>query len=163
MFAHEAFQSMPAELNHEVLDAACLNDKKLYRRLMNDMAANLRKRPQALLALPRRERHVLFQPLLGLPQFDVLAQNLVINWLAETQVALMTAFLDTVGIAHDGKGYAEAFPESVDDAKLRGAVDALYAKFPEPAVTLYLGVMDRISGVQWPNLAGLIRTPAAVG
>jgi hypothetical protein len=144
-------------LNHEVLDAACLHDKKLYRRLMNDMAANLRKRPQALLALPRTERHVLFQPLLGLPQFDVLAQNLLIVWLGATQKEMMAAFLDALSIRHDGNGYAEGFPESVEDGVLRTAVDGLYARFPAPAVSLYLGVMDRISGVRWPNLSGLVR------
>jgi hypothetical protein len=157
MFAHEAWKLLTPELNHEVLEAAYTHEKKLYRRVVQEMAQNLRRRPQMLLETPRKDRHALFQPLLSLPHFELTSQNILIVWLAETQQPLMTTFLDALGIAHDGKGYADGFPETIDDARLKAAVEQLYAGFPAPKVNLYLGVLERISGVQWPNLAALIR------
>jgi hypothetical protein len=161
MFAFEAWKEVTPRLNHEVLEAAYAHEKKLYRRLVQEMAQNLRKRPQMLLDMPRAERHVLFHTLLALPHFDLLAQNLIILWLSKTQVPMMTAFLDALGISHDGKGCAEKFPDQVETERLRAAVDGLYSTFPPDAVGLYLRVMDRISGVDWPELPGLVRASAA--
>jgi len=161
MFAHEAWKEVTPELNHEVLEAAYVHDKKLYRRLVQEMAQNLRKRPQMVLEMPRRERHAFFYPLLQLPHFDLHAQNLVIVWLAETQAPMMAAFLDALGIAHDGKGYADGFPEAVDEARLKQAVAGLYEGFPKDAVGLYLRVLDRVSGVEWPGLPALVQAAKA--
>ncbi|MDX6767146.1 MAG: hypothetical protein SFU85_10170 [Candidatus Methylacidiphilales bacterium] len=160
MHAHEVWQKSPPTLVHEILEASYLGQKKLYRELVADMAANLRKREQFLLKLPRSERHQLFHPLLGLPDFELLGQNLLIVWLGQTQDAMLSAFLDHMGIKHDGKGYAESFPESVEEARLKKAVTALYEAFPAEKVNIYLGVMERVSGVSWPALAPLVRWPA---
>lgn len=161
MFAYEAWKEVTLDLNHEVLEAAYVHEKKLYRRLVQEMAQNLRKRPQMLLEMPRRERHAVFYPLLQLPHFDLTAQNLIIVWLSKTKAPMMTAFLDALGIAHDGKGYADEFPETVDEAGLKRAVEELYDKFPHDAVGLYLRVLDRVSGVAWPALPALVHSSRA--
>ena len=157
MYAYEVWNQVPQSLAHEILDTAYVHEKKLYRQLVSEMSANLRKREQFVLKMPRAERHVLFQPLLGLPNFEILGQNLFITWLGQTQEAMMVSFLDSLGIKHDGHGYAEGFPESMDDSKLKKAVDALYQAFAEDKVNVYLGVMERVSGIQWPALAPMLR------
>jgi hypothetical protein len=162
MFAHEAWKEVTPPLNHEVLEASYAHEKKLYRRLVQEMAQNLRKRPQMLLDMPRTERHALFHPLLALPHFDLTAQNLIIVWLSETQAPMMAAFLDALGIGHDGKGYADGFPDQMEAGRLKAAVDSLYGAFPADAVGLYLRVMDRISGVDWSELPGLVRAPKSL-
>lgn len=161
MYAYEVWNHVPTALAHEILDTAYAHEKKLYRQLVSEMSANLRKREPFVLKMPRAERHVLFQPLLALPNFEILGQNLFITWLGQTQEAMMVAFLDQLGIKHDGHGYAEGFPENVDAAPLKKAVEALYGAFPEEKVNVYLGVMERISGVQWPALAPLLKIKAA--
>lgn len=164
MFAYQAWNLLTPELNHEVLETACQHEKKLYRRVVQEMAQNLRRRPQMLLEMPRAQRHELFRPLLGLPHFDVLGQNLIIVWLSKTQVQMMSRFLDALGISHDGKGYAESFPDEVEAGRLRAAVDALYAGFDAGRVSLYLRVLDRVSGVRWPELESMIPgDPVAAG
>jgi hypothetical protein len=45
----------------------------------------------------------------------------------------------------------------MDDSKLKKAVDALYQAFAEDKVNVYLGVMERVSGIQWPALAPMLR------
>jgi hypothetical protein len=149
MRAFEIWPKLSKELNHEILEVACLNEKKLYRHAVQDMSAMLRKRPQVILELPRATRHELFQPLLGMPQFDVLGHNLVINWLRISGEPMLVAFLDGVGLKHDGHGCAEEFPESVDASKVEQACKSLYDKFPAEKVGVYLQLFPNITGVDW--------------
>jgi hypothetical protein len=161
MHAFEVWNTLSPGLNHQILDSACLNNKRLYRQVVDDMASNLRRRNKALLDMPRAERHKLFQPLLGLPNFYVLTQNLVMNWLVADESEMLASFLDQLGIEHDGEGCVDMFPETMDDGKLKAAVDGLYAAFPEEKVTLYLNTFDDVSGCNWAGLKDLIRQPKA--
>lgn len=159
MHATELWAVLSADLNHEILETSYINEKKLYRRVVEDLAANLRKKPSIILETPRLLRHELFRPLLQLPHFHVVTQNLMILWLARTQVPMMTTFLDSLEIKHDGKGSVDVFPESVDKTKLAQAVTILYNSFPEEKVTAYLSVLDSVAGVNWPDLVPLIKKP----
>lgn len=157
MHAIEFWSTISPALNQEILETAYLNEKKLYRRVVEDLAANLRKRPKVILEMPRQARHELFRPLLQLPNFHVITQNLFIHWLATTQVPLMNAFLDALDIKHDGAGSVDSFPETIEKSRLSAAVDKLYAGFEQEKVTAYLSVFDSISGVNWTDLEALIR------
>ena len=137
------------ELNHEILEVACLNEKRLYRHAVQDLSEVLRKRPQIILELPRVARHELFRPLLGLPQFDLLAGNLVVNWLRVSGEPMMVAFLDELGIAHDGHGCVEVFPAEVEEQRVAAACGMLYERFDAEQVGLYLRLFAGISGVDW--------------
>jgi hypothetical protein len=159
MRAFEIWKDMSPSLNHEILECAYLNHKKLYKVLLEEMSANLRIRIQKLQELPRAERHTKFQSLLLLPHFDLVTQNLLLSWLASTQQEMMSAFLDELGIAHDGAGCVEEFPEKMEDAKLKKGVDTLYQKFDPEKVTIYLKAFDTVAGRTWP-VAKLIREPA---
>jgi hypothetical protein len=161
MHAFEVWNTLSPELNHTILDSACLNNKKLYRHAVQDLAENLRRRPQFLLDLPRAERHKIFQPLLGLPNYYVLAQNLIMNWLVADESKMLAFFLDQLGIGHDGQGCVDNFPETVDAARLKAAVEALYGAFDAEKVTVYLKTFDAVSGCDWPGLKDLIREPKA--
>jgi hypothetical protein len=160
MRAFEVWNDLSPALNHEILETAYRLQKKLYRRVIDDLAPQLRMRPQRLLDMPKVERHALFQPLLALPLMDVLSQNLLLHWLAQEAHPLMATFLNELGIAHDGKGCVEEFPATVDPARLAKAVETLYASFPAEKVTLYLRTFDSVSGCQWPGLTDLVQNPA---
>lgn len=157
MNAYQAWSTLSPDLNHAILETAYTGNKKLYRLLLDDMGKNLRRRVVALQMMPRRERHLLFRPILAQPQLHVIAQNLLMFWLAETQVPLMRQFLSALGIEHDEKGCAETFPEKVDSDQLAKAVAGLYEAYPEEIVTLYLSTFDVLSGRAWPELPPLIR------
>ena len=147
--AFEVWSTLSEELNHEILQAAYLHEKRLYRHAVQDLSQALHKRPQAILEVPRSLRHELFRPMLGLPHFDTLGHNLVINWLGTTKTAMLIDFLDGVGVAHDDKGCAEEFPETVSSGKLEKACDALYKKYPAEEVSLYLNLFPNITGTSW--------------
>ena len=48
---------------------------------------------------------------------------------------MLVDFLDALGIAHE-EGVVEQLPPTMDDAKVRAAVDALLAKYPPEAVAV---------------------------
>lgn len=156
MYAYELWKDLPPKLHHELLEAVYLNNKKSYRNVVNQMAKNLRYRPERLLETARKERHQLFQPVLSLPQFHLLTQNILMDWLRYTQTPMLAKFLDALGIPHDGTGCSDTFPAQLDDTKLPAAVDALYASFPKDHVALYLKTFDAVTGVPSPKLQELI-------
>ncbi len=145
----EVWSELTPELNHRVLEASYLHDKALYRRLNQEMAKGLGKRPKTILEMPRLERHSLYQPLLGMNIYMVLAQNLTINWLSYEATSLLTSFLDALGIEHDGKGCAEAFPEDVPKAKLVKAMKSLVDAGDKEGALFYLSIFPDISGIEW--------------
>ncbi len=152
MHAFEIWNTLSKELNHEILQAAYLHEKRLYRQVVEDLSEALRKRPQAILEIPRETRHELFKPLLALPQFNTLGSNLIIQWLGSTHTPMLALFLDTVGVAHDGKGCAESFPKDVEPARLEKACAALYEKYPPEQVSLYLHLFPAITGTAWAGM-----------
>ncbi|MFZ5807128.1 MAG: hypothetical protein ACOY3I_07985 [Verrucomicrobiota bacterium] len=149
MRAYEAWSELSQNLHHEILESAYIHNKKLYRNLIEDMAQNLRFRPQRLLDTPRKERHAQFHILLGLPNFDILAQNLLMSWLLCAEWTMMGAFLDELKIPHDGKGCVEHLPEKVDENLLKKSVENLYQKFDPEKVSLYLKTFDTVGGQHW--------------
>ncbi|MDR1191731.1 MAG: hypothetical protein LBK60_08755 [Verrucomicrobiales bacterium] len=149
MRAYEIWPGLSEALNHELLEAACLRDKRLYRKAVQDLGAALHKRAHQLLELPRAARHELLRAPLGLAKFDTLGYNLIINWLRGAGEPMLVMFLDGLGIAHDGHGCAEKFPEALADARLEQACRVLYERFPAEQATLYLRVFPNITGVAW--------------
>lgn len=159
MYCTEAWGTISPSLNHLIFESAYNGDKKLYRRVIQDLAGNLRRRPKVILEMPRSARHELFQPLMGLPAFEVLAQNLIIHWLKQERSGMVIAFLDALGIAHDGRGFADEFPEEVPQAKLKAAVKTLLKEYPEEEVAFYLNIFDSLTGTEWDGLEELIPKP----
>jgi hypothetical protein len=145
----EVWTELSPELNHRVLEAGCLHDKVLYRRLNQEMSKGMGRRPKTILEMPRKERHELFRPLLAMPVYMVLAQNLTINWLSHEAAPLLVSFLDQLGIEHDGKGCAEQFPAEVSQAKLVKAMKSLTAGEDPEGALFYLKIFPDISGIEW--------------
>ncbi|MEM9400606.1 MAG: hypothetical protein AAF984_10390 [Verrucomicrobiota bacterium] len=158
MQAYEAWSELSPELNHEILESAYLNNKKLYRTVLEECGSQLRKRVAGLKQLPRKERHMIFLPVLSLPMCHVVTQNLLMNWLGKDKVEMLNKFLDGLNIEHDGSGCASNFPEKMDSETLKLAVDTLYEKFDESAVSLYLKTFDSLTGMNWSGIDDLIRT-----
>ncbi|MGF1678354.1 MAG: hypothetical protein ACFCUX_04075 [Candidatus Methylacidiphilales bacterium] len=158
MLICELWKELSPELNHKILEAACLHDKTLYRKVHGELAPALKKRPKQVLDLPRAERHELYRPLLQIPIYFVLAQNLAINWLGHEGIELLTTFLDALGIEHDGKGCAEFFPNTVSREDLERAMKALLSstRFSREESVFYLRLFPDISGVEWDDYEAVL-------
>jgi hypothetical protein len=154
---HELVGFMPAALSQEILDAAYQADKPLYKVVLAAVAEANRVRPAFFEKKPRAQRHTDMIGALGRPRMEEAAASLIRGWLLKSQSAMLSDFLDALGIAHD-KGVVEEFPNEVPDEKLQAAVEALLAKHPREKAAVYLNAINATSGVSWANLDALLQS-----
>ncbi len=148
---------MPPALAQEVLDFVFTNDKPLYRAVLAGVAEAKRVRPVFLEKKPRAERNADMLSFLARPRLEEISANLLRGWLLKAQTAMITGFLDQLGVAHK-EGVVEEFPETIDDAKLKDAVEGLLAKYPKETVAVYLNTIKATSVPNWKNLEDMLST-----
>jgi len=51
-------------------------------------------------------------------------------------------------------------PESMDDVKLKSAIETLLAKYPPEAVAVYLNAFNDMNGANWANLKTILESDA---
>jgi len=49
-------------------------------------------------------------------------------------------------------------PETMDDAKLKAAVDQVLEKYPNEVVAIYLNAFNGINETNWPSLNTMLET-----
>ena len=64
---------------------------------------------------------------------------------------MLCDFLDALGITHKD-GVVDDLPASMEDVKLRAAVETLLTKYPPEVVAVYLNAFNDMNEVNWPNL-----------
>jgi hypothetical protein len=148
---------MSPALANDILTYIHESDKQGYRATMAAVAQAKHVRPQFLEHKSRAERHALMISALAKPNLDTAAGALLRAWLVQKQAPMLIAYLDALGIKHD-QGVVEDLPSSVDDAKLKSAVETLLGKFPHEAVAVYLNAFNDMNAAGWPNLKTLLET-----
>jgi hypothetical protein len=148
--------ALAPETAHQIFLCAQETQKKLYKSAVEGLAKHMGLRPNRVLEMPKVERHAAWQKLLTHPQLEPLSFNFLCHWLLTTQGPLLSAWLDALGIPHDGGGVVEDFPPAPSQAALKKAVDAVLAKFDPKLVTVYLRTFNEIEGVHWDDLDALI-------
>lgn len=157
MTCHELFAAIPASLAAEVLEFNHENDKKLYRAALDAVAQSRKVRVVFLERQPRGTRHALLSASLGRPALRHAADSLLRNWLLKKHSALLADFLNALAIKHEN-GVVEELPKTVDETALRNAVDAVLAKHPSGAVTVYLHAFNAMNGEYWDHLDMLLQS-----
>ncbi len=153
--SHELIGFMSPGLATEILLFAHESDKALYRTTMSAVAESRRVRPVFLERQPRTQRHATMLATLAKPALEPVTANLIRSWLLKKYKNMLMDFLDALGIAHK-EGVVEDLPATMDDAKLKSAVDSLLAKYPPEVVAVYLNAFDEMNEVQWPNLETML-------
>ncbi len=153
--SHELIGFMSQGLATEILSYAYESDKPLYRATLSAVAEARHLRPVFLERQPRTQRHATMLATLSKPSLEVVTANLIRTWLLKKHNALLVDFLDALGIPHK-EGVVEDLPATMDDAKLRSAVDAVLAKHPPEVVAVYLNAFDEMNEVKWPNLDAML-------
>jgi hypothetical protein len=157
MAPHELFGAMSPGLSNEILEYTYANDKEIYRGAV-DLVAQARKvRHVFLERQPRAERHATMRSVFARSNNSLAADNLIRNWLLKKHKSLLTDFLDSLGIKHEN-GVVETVPKSMDDAKLKQAIDSLLAKHPPEVVALYLHAFNGMDDAKWSNLEEMLYT-----
>jgi hypothetical protein len=153
--AHELFGFMSPSLALEILTYAYETDKPLYRATLGAVAQARKLRPVFLERQPRPQRHAAMLATLARPALDMVTSNLLRTWLLKKHKQMLADFLDGLGIAHQ-EGVVEDLPATIEEAKLRTAVEALITKYPPEAVAVYLHAFNEMNEVEWPGLRTML-------
>jgi hypothetical protein len=153
--SHELIGFMSPTLAQEILAYAYESDKPLYRTTMAAVAEARKVRPVFMERQPRTQRHVTMLATLARPALEMATANLIRTWLLKKYNGMLVDFLDALGIPHK-EGVVDDLPESMEDAKLRAAVDTLVAKYPPEVVAVYLNAFNDMNEVEWPNLKTML-------
>ncbi len=154
--SHELFGFMPPILAADILEHAHTHNRELYRATVNAVATTRKVRTVFLDKQARPARHAGMIAYLCRPGMELAAGTLLRGWLLKGHQSVLADFLEGVGIAHK-EGVVDDLPESVDDAKLKSAVDTLLAKHSAEVVKVYLHSFNTMNESQWKNLDALLK------
>jgi len=91
------------------------------------------------------------------PALDAAAGALLRAWLVKKHHAMLADYLNALDIRNE-KGVVDDLPATVDDTKLKLAVESLLAKYPHEIVAVYLNAFNDMNATGWANLKGLLET-----
>jgi hypothetical protein len=148
---------MSPKLALEILTYTFESDKPLYRATLQAVAEARKVRPVFLERQARTERHAQMLSTLARPSLELITGNLIRAWLVKKHKNMLVDFLDALGIQHN-EGVVEDLPESMADDKLKPAIDALLAKYPQEAVAVYLHAFNDMNEANWPNLKSMLES-----
>ncbi|MEO5803314.1 MAG: hypothetical protein ABIR24_07265 [Verrucomicrobiota bacterium] len=155
--AHELFGFMSPALAAQILDTAYESDKKNYRLAISAVAESRKLRPAFFERKPRTERHAEMATMLAKPRLDAAASTLIRVWLMKKHTQMLIDFLDALGMAHK-EGVVDDLPATVEDAKLKEAIEKLLTKYPREEVSVYLNAFYSMNDVSWLNLKTLLES-----
>lgn len=155
--SHELIGFMSPNLATEILTYAYETDKPLYRTTLSAVAEARKLRPVYMERQPRAQRHAAMLATLSRPSLELVTANLIRTWLLKKYKQLLVDFLDALGIAHKD-GVVEDLPATMDDAKLRTAVNQVLEKYPPEVVAVYLNAFNEMNEVEWANLKTMLES-----
>jgi hypothetical protein len=148
---------MSPALANDILNFARETDKSAYKSTVSGIAQALHVRPVYLERQPREQRHASMVQILSRPGMDATAGVLLRTWLVKKHKAMLVDFLNALEIKNE-EGVVDDLPPSMDDAKLKAAVEMLLTKHPPEAVAVYLNAFNDMNEANWPNLKAILES-----
>ena len=155
--SHELFGFMSPALANDILNFAYESDKPAYKATMNGVAQALRVRPMYLERQPRPQRHASMVQVLSKPGMDAVAGGLLREWLLKKYKGMLVDFLNALEIKNQ-EGVVDDLPATIDDAKLKAAVELLLGKYPHETVAVYLNAFNDMNEANWVNLKAILES-----
>jgi|GEM_PF-1756378 len=98
--SHELFGFMSPALAVRILEHAHESNKELYRAALCAVAEARKLRPAFFERRPRTARHAEMTAMLSRPRLELMAANLLRDWLMKQETPMLADFLDKLGIVH---------------------------------------------------------------
>jgi hypothetical protein len=155
--SHELFGFMSSGLANDIITFTFESDKPTYHATLEAVAQARHLRPVFFGRQPRPQRHALMISTLSRPGLEVVAGGLIRAWLLKKHQAMLEDFLNALGIKNE-KGVVDDLPESMDDAKLKSAIEALLAKYPAEVAAVYLNAFNDMNEANWANLKNVLES-----
>lgn len=153
MHAHEIFQQLSPTGAEALFEHLYSADRPAYRAAVQILAARRKLRPVFVERKPRPERDQWLREALGRKTNEDAALEVLQAWLLGAHRPMICAFLDELGVSHDGKGLIDDLPDEPAAAKLDAAIDHLLEKNPAEVVAVYLNLFDFMEPGRWPRLS----------
>jgi hypothetical protein len=155
--SHELIGFMSPTLANEIIIFTLETDKPTYRATVAAVAQARHLRPVFLEREPKSKRHAMMISSLSKPSLEAIAGSLLRNWLLKKYKSMLVDFLNALEIKNE-EGVLENLPESMEDAKLKAAIENILAKYPPEVVTVYLNAFNDMNEANWPNLKTLLES-----
>ena len=155
--SHELFGFMSPALANDILGFTFESDKPAYKATLAAVAQVKHLRPVFLERQPREARHREMVSALSKPAMDTAAGALLRAWLLKKYPSMLEDFLNALEIKNE-KGVVDDLPETVDEAKLKAAVEGLLAKYPPEVVAVYLNAFNAMNEANWAALKNLLES-----
>jgi hypothetical protein len=155
--SHELLGFMSPGLANEIIDFIRELDKPTYKATLTAVAQARHVRPVFLERQPRVQRHAEMIATLSRPALEPAAAALIRVWLVKKQRQMLVDFLNALGLPNN-EGVVDDLPATMDDAKLKSAIDTLLAKYPAEAVAVYLNAFNDMNEANWPNLKTMLES-----
>jgi hypothetical protein len=153
--SHELFGFMSPALAGEIIAFTHESDKPAYKATLAAVAQARHVRPVFLERQPRSQEHAEMIASLARPALETASAGLIRAWLVKKYKAMLVDFLNALEIKNED-GVVENLPASVDDAKLKVAIEILLAKYPPEVVSVYLNAFNDMNEANWPNLKTML-------
>jgi hypothetical protein len=157
--SHELLGFMSPALANDILSFIFESDKPAYKAALAAVAEAKHVRPIFLERQPRAERHTAMLSALTKPKLDGAAAAFIRAWLVKKHAAMLVDFLNALEIKNEN-GVVEDLPSTVDDVKLKAAVEILLGKYPHEIVAVYLNAFNDMNAAGWANLKTLLESDA---
>lgn len=154
--AHELFQEMKPETALSVFQYLRDEQREVYKATINSLATNRKFRPVIIQRKSVGEQIDWMLKNVKLRGSGEIAAQVLQLWLLKGHTELLKAFLDGLGIEHDGEGAAEDIPDELDAKKLKSTVTGLLKKHDAEVVRIYLHIFQLQRSGGWPELTSLI-------
>lgn len=148
---------MSPALANEILNFAYESEKRVYKATVKGVAQALHVRPVYLERQPRPQRHTSMIQILSRPGLDVVAAGLLREWLVKKHRTMLVDFLNSLEIKNE-EGVVDDLPQTMEDAKLKSAIETLLAKYPHEAVAVYLNAFNDMNQANWGNLKQILES-----
>ena len=156
MNAHELFQQMTPAIAGEIISYFYQVERDVFKTTVSTLATQRKLRP---VFVTKKSRDKQFEWVVGALQTrrsDEIAQHLLQAWLMKARSDLLVAFLDELGVEHDGSGAVEELPKELDGTKVKSAVDRLLEQYPAEEVTIYLHMFQMQEADGWDEIADIL-------
>jgi len=156
--ANEIFQDVKPETAASVFQYLRDEQREVYKASISSLAANRKLRPVFIQRKPTPDQIDWLVKNVKLRGSVEIATQVLQLWLLKAHPALLTGFLDGLGIEHDGEGAADDIPDELDAKKLESTVNDLLKNHDPELVRIYLHIFQLQRPDGWEELTKLIET-----
>ena len=94
---------------------------------------------------------------LSKPGLDVVAAGLLREWLVKKHKAMLVDFLNALEIKNE-EGVVDDLPQTIEDPKLKSAIETLLTRYHHEAVAVYLNAFNDMNQANWANLKQMLES-----